>query len=154
MERFTEFYILGPDGKADDYPANLTVDDNASIIIGIANHEYRNVSYALEIWLVNSSFVDNTTVISQMLFYDSFSVTLEHTSFDSGNNWTPQWEMRYNFSIELAGQYKMFFLLLKDQTPFNGIRYLDYSSAELDSKIIDAIRGRVLFVNISMTVTE
>ncbi len=52
-ENFTEFYILGPRGKAADYPTNLRVGQNGTIIIGISNHEYRTVNYTMEIWLVN-----------------------------------------------------------------------------------------------------
>jgi uncharacterized membrane protein len=37
-ERFTEFYILGPGGMADEYPTNLTVNQSANITIGIQNH--------------------------------------------------------------------------------------------------------------------
>ena len=41
----TEFYLLGPGGKASDYPTNLTVGQNGSVIIGIVNHEYKTVNY-------------------------------------------------------------------------------------------------------------
>lgn len=36
-EKFTEFYILGPNGKAGDYPSNLTVSESGNMIIGIVN---------------------------------------------------------------------------------------------------------------------
>jgi uncharacterized membrane protein len=50
-ERFTEFYILGPDGKAEDYPTNLRVGEEGRVIIGIVNHEYATVEYRLEVRL-------------------------------------------------------------------------------------------------------
>ena len=46
-ESFTEFYILGSNGQASDYPTNITVGQNASVIIGIVNHEYKTVNYNL-----------------------------------------------------------------------------------------------------------
>ena len=46
-ERFTEFYILGPSGKADGYPTNLTVGESGTVIVGVVNHEYENVSYRI-----------------------------------------------------------------------------------------------------------
>ena len=113
-EKFTEFYILGPGGKASDYPTNLTVGEEGTIIIGIANHEYRTVSYGVEIWLVNASFVDNQTIINKMLFFDSFNVTLNHTDPNIEGEWKPQWERNYTFSVDVAGQYKMYLLLYKD----------------------------------------
>jgi uncharacterized membrane protein len=153
-EKFTEFYILGPDGKAHNYPTNLTVGENATIIIGIANHEYREVNYAVEIWLVDSSFVNNTTVVNHMYFFDSFSVSLAHTPVNLEGNWTPQWELRYNFSLGIPGQYKMWFLLFKDQMPFEGIRYQDYVNSGMESKILDAVEGKILSLNLSMNVKE
>lgn len=50
-EKFTEFYILGPGGKASDYPTNLRVGEEREVIIGVVNHEYTNVMYQLEVKL-------------------------------------------------------------------------------------------------------
>ena len=46
-ESFTEFYILGPGGKASDYPTNLTSGQEGNVIIGIDNHENKNTTYHL-----------------------------------------------------------------------------------------------------------
>lgn len=46
---FTEFYILGPGGDASNYPSNLTTEDEASVIVGIANHERQSMTYRLVI---------------------------------------------------------------------------------------------------------
>lgn len=50
-EKFTEFYILGPGGKADDYPTSLRVGEEGRVIIGIVNREYATVEYRLEVLL-------------------------------------------------------------------------------------------------------
>ena len=50
-EKFTEFYVLGPGGKAEEYPTNLTVGEEGEVIIGVVNHEYTNISYQLEMML-------------------------------------------------------------------------------------------------------
>ena len=47
-ERFTEFYILGMEGKAADYPRELKVGEEAEVIVGIVNHECEPVSYRVE----------------------------------------------------------------------------------------------------------
>jgi uncharacterized membrane protein len=54
-EHFTEFYILGPGGKAGNYPTNYVLGLNSTIIVGIVNHEYRPVNYTMEIRLENKS---------------------------------------------------------------------------------------------------
>ncbi|MCX9083372.1 MAG: DUF1616 domain-containing protein [Candidatus Methanoperedens sp.] len=48
-EKFTEFYLLGPDGKAQGYPTNLTTGKTGSVIVGIVNHEYQPVNYTLQV---------------------------------------------------------------------------------------------------------
>ncbi|WP_319507340.1 DUF1616 domain-containing protein [uncultured Methanolobus sp.] len=54
-EKFTEFYILGPDGMADGYNTELKAGENVDVIVGIVNHEYSVVNYSLELWLDNDS---------------------------------------------------------------------------------------------------
>jgi len=48
-EKFTEFYILGPEGKAENYPQQVTVGEEARVILGIVNHEYQSLGYRVEI---------------------------------------------------------------------------------------------------------
>lgn len=54
-EHFTEFYILGPDGMADNYPTNYTPGESGQVIVGIVNHEYRPVNYTIALKLENKS---------------------------------------------------------------------------------------------------
>ena len=46
-EKFTEFYILGSDGKMSNYPTNLTSGENGNVTIMIVNHENVPTSYIL-----------------------------------------------------------------------------------------------------------
>lgn len=48
-EKFTEFYILGPGGKAEGYPRELKAGQEGSVILGVVNHEYENTGYRVEI---------------------------------------------------------------------------------------------------------
>lgn len=50
-EKFTEFYILGLDGKAESYPTDIALGEEARVILGIVNHEYEQVSYRVEVRL-------------------------------------------------------------------------------------------------------
>ena len=56
-EKFTEFYLLGPEGKATDYPTNLNVDEEGEVIIGVVNHEYADVTYQLEVRLAGGESI-------------------------------------------------------------------------------------------------
>ncbi|WP_407281968.1 DUF1616 domain-containing protein [Methanolobus sp. WCC1] len=64
-ETFTTLYILGPDGKAENYPENFSTSDPIQIIAGIENFEYAKENYTLEITL------DDTTV-------NTIEITLDH----------------------------------------------------------------------------
>ncbi|MBN2074610.1 MAG: DUF1616 domain-containing protein [Dehalococcoidales bacterium] len=48
-EKFTEFYILSIDGKADKYPHNLEVGETAEVIVGIVNREQVIATYTVEL---------------------------------------------------------------------------------------------------------
>ncbi|MFZ5645010.1 MAG: DUF1616 domain-containing protein [Bacillota bacterium] len=48
-EKFTEFYILGPGGKAEGYPRDLKAGKEESVILGVVNHEYSQQEYRVEI---------------------------------------------------------------------------------------------------------
>ncbi|MEZ5336044.1 MAG: DUF1616 domain-containing protein [Methanolobus sp.] len=50
-EKFTEFYILGPDGMADNYSTQLVKGEKTDVIVGIVNHEYSLVNYSVVIKL-------------------------------------------------------------------------------------------------------
>jgi uncharacterized membrane protein len=96
-ETFTEFYILGPDGKADKYPTRFNMGDSKPVIVGIVNHEYRNVTYDLVIALNDSASVTN----------------LHSEQLTLGDNQT--WEKPIDLRPDRAGtNMKMEFLLYAD----------------------------------------
>jgi uncharacterized membrane protein len=48
-EKFTEFYILGPEGVAADYPTDISIGEEAVVILGIVNNEQGTIDYRVEI---------------------------------------------------------------------------------------------------------
>ncbi|MCL0074468.1 DUF1616 domain-containing protein [Dehalococcoidia bacterium] len=48
-ERFTEFYVLGLEGKAEGYPTDLTVGEEGRVILGITNREHEIMGYEIKI---------------------------------------------------------------------------------------------------------
>jgi len=48
-EGFTEFYILGVDGKAENYPRQVMLGEPVELIVGIVNHEHTVTSYRIDI---------------------------------------------------------------------------------------------------------
>ncbi|MCD6144340.1 DUF1616 domain-containing protein [Thermococcus sp.] len=156
-EKFTEFYILGPGGKAADYPTDLFVGEKARVILGIANHEYRNVTYHVEVWLVNLTydFETNETIIYNMYIVDYFNVTLPHKPVDIEGNWTPQWETNYTFTINRPGKWQLWFLLFKDERPpLPGPIKGDYAQTNATQRILDAIEGKIQSLKLNIEVRE
>ena len=109
-ERFTEFYILGQNGTAADYPTNIVEGSSEQVIIGIDNREYQNTNYVVEMWLTNTTFntTTNTSMVSQMERLDRFSLGLPHNVF---------YQEPHRFIVPAAGFYKLTFLLFKDTAP-------------------------------------
>ncbi len=55
QEPYTEFYILGPEGNAENYPTEYVLGENGTVIVGIVNHEQKPVNYTMEVKLENTS---------------------------------------------------------------------------------------------------
>ena len=152
-EAFSEFYLLGPGGKATDYPYNLTIGENASVTVGLANHNYRTINYTVEVWLVNYTYADNTTTVHELIYMGHFNVTLEHVPVDLENNWTAQSETNYTFSAPTNGTFKLWFILLEDEKPYAGNQYQDYAGTAAESRFLSIIGNRDAYtLNLNLNV--
>ena len=87
-ESFTEFYILGPNGMASDYPTNLTSGENGSLLIGIVNHENKKASYHL---VVTSGGVVQMDEVVTLNNQQSLMIPFNFTAGDPGSR-----EMDFN----------------------------------------------------------
>lgn len=153
-EPFTEFYILGPGGEASSYPKNLTIDQNASVIVGIANHEGRTINYSVEVWLENATYINNITSVHHLYYLDSFNTTLNNVPVNLEDNWTKQWHQTYNFTIPYPGHYKLWFILLKDGRPFSGQYLHDYVGTDTQTRFIDMVTSNnYLTLNLNLKVS-
>jgi uncharacterized membrane protein len=151
-EKFTEFYLLGPTGKATGYPRNLTTGENATVIIGLANHEYTRMNYTIEIWLINQTTEYNTTtkinqtIYHHMWFMDSIPVTLNSTPVTTDQPWTVQWQQNYTVAITKKGDFKLSFIL-STTPPETYNQQVDYTQIAAQ-KIENAYRELHLWLSI------
>jgi uncharacterized membrane protein len=156
-EQFTEFYILGPTGLADNYPQNLNQGDQATVILGIANHEYEPINYTVEIWIsdqqtfYNTTSQQNETIYNHLYYIDNLTVSLNHTDIDIEEPWQAQWETNYTFSINRTGEYKLVFLLYKNQTESYNTNtdYANIAPTKIDSENTTAYRSLHLWINVT-----
>lgn len=79
-EKFTEFYILGPGGKAYDYPTQVQEGNRSTVIVGVVNHEYALVNYTMHLNLNNSTIrADNMTLQHNQTWEEPVSYVLNET---------------------------------------------------------------------------
>ncbi len=117
-EKFTEFFILGEKGMAADYPTLLAVGEPGRLSIGIGNHEYRNITYTVETYLVTMTFdpKTNTSSLRAMDLLDSFKVPVA----DNQTVLTP-----YTFSVNTTTYNRIEFLLFNQTVPGASVRGMD-----------------------------
>lgn len=111
-EQFTEFFILGPGGKAGSYPTDLNVSEEGTVIIGVVNHEFDRLDYTVitdrvEVVVVRNETggFNETVEVGSPITMAWFNLTLDHES-----NWT----LPYAFSIDAPGLWKLRLLLFRD----------------------------------------
>ncbi|WP_018154792.1 DUF1616 domain-containing protein [Methanothermococcus thermolithotrophicus] len=117
-ERFTEFYILNENLKAYDYPTNLKYNENATIIIGIRNLEYRPMNYTVLVFLSNKTYDYNDTVyldqVNNWNGFLSYNYALSKKVHLIHHNETVL--IPLNFSINKTGVHKIEFILLDESS--------------------------------------
>ncbi len=96
-EYFTEFYILGQEGLAEDYPREIVAGEVVTVTTGITNREGETSTYYVQIKL-------NDQVIGQ-----AGPIRLENTSI---------WEERVKFSVPIVGDdQQVRFILEREGKP-------------------------------------
>ncbi|MCZ7399995.1 MAG: DUF1616 domain-containing protein [Candidatus Methanoperedens sp.] len=110
-EKFTEFYLLGPKGKAADYPGEVIPGNPINLIVGIVNHEYSDMNYTLKVQIKNNTFLER-------------KILLPHNE---------TWEKPVSFTINNTGSnLKLEFLLYREGnvTPYRETHLWVNSSIE------------------------
>jgi uncharacterized membrane protein len=93
-EKFTEFYILGAEGKAADYPKELTLGKAASVTVGLINREQTTARYKVMVTLDGEKIGETG------------EVPLNHDE---------KWEQVVTFTPQKTGaEQKLEFLLFRD----------------------------------------
>ena len=127
-EKFTEFYILGPGGKAYDYPTEVRAGNNSMVIVGVVNHEYRRTNYTMEIQLNNTPPIDillngteennslsNETTMLSAREYDRSAPIVPILKMNLSLPHNQTWERTVSYVLDEPGdRQKLQFLLYKE----------------------------------------
>jgi len=123
-ERFTQLAILGPGGMATDYPRNLTVGQDARVLLSIKSFEHRDVNYTIAIVLTNAA--DNSSSVTQYSINwaqtqsliprqaIAQNFTLKHLEY---------YNQTLNFDVTSSGEWKLQFLLYVEGQPLTPDAY-------------------------------
>lgn len=138
-ERFTEFYILGFEGKAEEYPVEFVMNEGkvklvrygeskirgevaewGRVILGIVNHEHEQVTYQVEV------IIDGEQVkvwLDGVQLDEIGPIVLTHEE---------QWEHEIGFTPQhVSDEQKVEFMLYKEGKPcFKDPPYLLISVTE------------------------
>jgi uncharacterized membrane protein len=119
-EVFTEFYILSSSDRSDNYPVQYYVGETKPIVIGVVNHEYRNVTYDLRVTLgdvanLTTLYAGNLTLVGEQ-----------------------RWEQKVNLTPDRIGtDMRMDFLLYADgnmTSPYRDLHlWVNVTDMEMDS---------------------
>ena len=109
-EQFSEFFILGENKMATDYPSLIIPGQNYPMFIGVGNHEYRNMMYTIETWASLTEFnnLTNSTTVLVMDPIDQQSLTLAHNETMT---------IPYTLSVNKTGYNRVEFLLFSETVP-------------------------------------
>jgi uncharacterized membrane protein len=103
-DRFTEFYILGAEGQAQDYPREVTLGQTVALTVGITNQEGAAAVYRVKV------------KAGEQVLTQAGPVKLENGG---------TWEQRLEFSPPTAGDDQEILLLLEREgqpSPYRSLR--------------------------------
>lgn len=139
-ERFTEYYVLGPGGMADDYPTNLTVNETGHVILGAVNREHKEMDYLMVIRAASTnlnttqelenrveSTGENQTVTDVQISYDIQNMTVQqmpedyNITLNDSTTYVHEFTLGHgdkftrhlNYTLQEPGLHKVQFLLFK-----------------------------------------
>ncbi|MDO5851766.1 MAG: DUF1616 domain-containing protein [Methanobacteriaceae archaeon] len=84
-ESYTEFYILGSDNTANNYPSNITLNSQKQVTIGIENHEHETQKYIIKLKKDNQTINEFNATLNN---YDKLEIPYNLTADKKGENQT------------------------------------------------------------------
>jgi uncharacterized membrane protein len=82
-ETFTEFYILGENGKAGNYSTSMNIGETSNLTIGIVNHEYKNTSYHVVVKNNDKTVFEKNITLQNN---EKIEIPYEFTASQTGSN--------------------------------------------------------------------
>jgi uncharacterized membrane protein len=123
-ETFTQLALLDQNGMADDYPRNLTVGEEARVLLTVKSFEHEPVNYTIVIVLTNSTNYNFTVGQDSIAWNATHSMapysgiaqdfSLEHEEY---------YNQTFDFDVTADGTWKLQFLLFTEGQPISQDAY-------------------------------
>jgi uncharacterized membrane protein len=156
VEPMTELYLLNEDGMASDYPYTVTISEPIDLILGLANHEGRDVDYVVQVWTFDVWLVNGIYNIRYMFYIDQYEYSLPSIEYDP-DKWEPQLENNVSIELPYVGKYALTFILFKSEVPY----YLstvnssvNYAGTDIDQLFYSIIDNTYQSVDIQLKVNN
>jgi len=109
-EQYSEFYLLDENRTTAQYPNLSIAGQDYPMYVGVGNHEFRNIPYTIETWMIRTEFnnVTNTSPIVMMDPKDRLTFTLTHNETKI---------IPYNLSVTKNDYTRVEFLLFNESVP-------------------------------------
>lgn len=90
-EPYTEFYLLNTDGQAGPYPTDLRVGETGTVVVGIENHEHREMTFTV-------------VVLTKHGVHEERTINVRDDA---------RWRGEFSYAFELRGQRTLVFALYR-----------------------------------------
>jgi uncharacterized membrane protein len=94
----TEFYMLGPEGLAENYPREATIGQVQKVTIGVTNHENSMMEYSFDVWQVDPSDQNHRQLVG---YVPAFLTNIGET-IQWDQSWQAAWagqDQKFEFNL-------------------------------------------------------
>ena len=123
-ERFTQLAILGPGGMATDYPRNLTVGQQGTVLLSVKSFEHQPINYSIVIGLTTAADA-NFEIAENSIDWDQSHALTPHVAIAQNFSLVhlDYYNQTFNFTATAPGTWKLQFLLFTEGQPIDQNAY-------------------------------
>ena len=123
-ERFTQLAILGPGGMATDYPRDLTVGQQGTVLLSVKSFEHQPINYSMVIGLTTAADA-NFEIVENSIDWDQSHALTPHVAIAQNFSLVhlDYYNQTFNFTVTAPGTWKLQFLLFTEGQPISQDSY-------------------------------
>lgn len=114
-QKFSEFYLLNQNRtiESSGYPTNLSIGEDATVYIGITNHEYDTVNYSIIFVCDQNITIEDDLDTNMTSMTETGTVIWRNITLAHGK----KFEDSFRFKVDYHGRYLLSWILYKEMEP-------------------------------------